>query len=176
MGLCIFFFHLQVVSWVLTSPLAQAPVPVRKPSSHAHSSANTQPCACSHPLRAIKYVTNGKPEPPSGDFARSPPMSVTSRNVCPSPRPRHKSREEREKNAAPETGLISKVRLRRAAFPGAVFAEFLSVFLGWRLNVTRSTLPFRRYLFSPAVFHCAVTAIVCLQLNATQCWEWRSTW
>lgn len=78
-GFVYFFFHLQVVSWVLTSPLAQAPVLVRKPSSHAHSSANTQPCARSHPLRAIKYVTNGKPEPPSADFARSPPMSVHPR-------------------------------------------------------------------------------------------------
>lgn len=30
-GFVYFFFHLQVVSWVLTSPLVQAPVLVRKP-------------------------------------------------------------------------------------------------------------------------------------------------
>lgn len=51
---CVCVFHLQVVSWVLTSPLARAPVLVRKSSSHAHSSANTQTRARSHPLRTIK--------------------------------------------------------------------------------------------------------------------------
>lgn len=42
MGLC--FFHLQVVSWVLTSPLVQAPVLVRK------SPSNTRPLIHKHAL------------------------------------------------------------------------------------------------------------------------------
>lgn len=53
-------FHLQVVSWVLTSPLVQAPVLVRKSPSntHTHSSADTQTRPRSHPLGTIKYATH----------------------------------------------------------------------------------------------------------------------
>lgn len=68
-------FHPQVVSWVLISPLAQAPVLVRMTSSsHTQLSANTHTHTW-HPLWAIKYMTNSNPNP-SGDFVHDVLMFV----------------------------------------------------------------------------------------------------
>lgn len=70
---CALYFILQVASWVPTLPLAQAPVLVRKPSSsHTQMSANMHThshtyMAPTHPLGAIKCMTNTNPNP-SGDF------------------------------------------------------------------------------------------------------------
>ena len=82
-------FIFQVASWVLTSPLAQAPVLVRMASSsrtqlsaNTHTHTHTHPhrhththMAPTHPLWAIKCMTNSNPNP-SGDFVHDVLMLV----------------------------------------------------------------------------------------------------
>lgn len=69
------YFILQVASWALTSPLAQAPVLVRTVASpHTQMSTNTHRhihthtfMSPTHPLGSIKCMTNTNPNP-SEDF------------------------------------------------------------------------------------------------------------